>query len=318
MIRGYAMNEPYEEALALYYQMQQTKDTTQQFYVFFCTQGMSWSVSSRRRRDVVACSAMIAVPLYVKCGSVKIACHMFDKMYERNLFTWSAMIVGHGMNGYGKDALELLGQMLQTGMKPNDINFIGVLYACSRAGLLNGDWQYFDCMRTDYGITPSDMYVWLTFLVVLGIWTRIHCNTELGEHVAERHFELQPENTGFYVLLSNIYAAAGRWDDVERVRAMMRDKGLTNPPGRSLIEVDNRIHAFIARDKSHPQSGKIYAMLQNLTGHMKDVGYVPDINFVLRDAEGEVKEHMPCSHSEKLAIAFGLIYLHHKESSCMW
>eukprot|EP01018_Ginkgo_biloba_P018625 Gb_23678 [translate_table: standard] len=345
MIAGYAQNGYADEALALFHQMQvgnvKPNSVTMVSVLTACAQlgalqQGKWIHEYIVRRgfesDVIVGTALI--DMYVKCGSVEIARHMFDKMPERNVFTWSAMIVGYGMNGYGKDALELFGQMLQTGMKPNDITFIGVLYACSHAGLVNEGWQYFDCTRRDYGITPSEEH-YACMVDLLGraghlekarvfienmpvepgpsVWgallgaCRIHCNTELGEHVAERLFELQPENTGFYVLLSNIYAAAGRWDDVERVRAMMRDRGLKKPPGLSLIEVDNRIHAFIAGDESHPQSGKIYAMLQNLTGQMKEAGYVPDINFVLRDVEEEVKERMLYSHSEKLAIAFGLI-----------
>jgi hypothetical protein len=83
---------------------------------------------------------------------------------------------------------------------------------------------------------------------------KIHGNVELGEHVAEHLFDLEPENTGYYVLLSNIYAASGRWDDVAKVRTKMRDRGLKKDPGCNLVEVNNKDHTFLVEDKSHPQS----------------------------------------------------------------
>jgi hypothetical protein len=136
---------------------------------------------------------------------------------------------------------------------------------------------------------------------------RIHGNIVMGQDVAEHLFNLEPENAGNYVLLSNIYAAAGRWDDVVKVRTMMKDKGLKKTPGCSFIEVDNTVHTFLVGDRSHPQSEEIYATLEILARKMEEVGYVPNKNFVLHDVEEEVKEDMLQSHSEKLAISFGLI-----------
>jgi hypothetical protein len=118
---------------------------------------------------------------------------------------------------------------------------------------------------------------------------------------------LEPENTGHYILLSNTYAATGRWDDVEKLRKTMKGRCLKKTPGCSFIEVNNKVHAFVVGDKSHPQSQDIYTMLETLAEQMGEAGYVPDTNFVLHDVEEELKEHMLYSHSEKLAIAFGLI-----------
>lgn len=136
---------------------------------------------------------------------------------------------------------------------------------------------------------------------------RIDNNVELGERMPERLFKMEPDNVGFYILLSNIYAGAGRWDDVAKLRSVTKDIGLKKDPGCSWIEAGNRVHAFRMGDKSHPQFELINATLKDLAAQMMKEGYVPNTNFVLHDLEEEEKESILCRHSEKLAIAFGLI-----------
>eukprot|EP01018_Ginkgo_biloba_P018799 Gb_11545 [translate_table: standard] len=274
------------------------------------------------------------VDMYAKCGNMDIARKWFDKMPEKDVVSWSAMIAGYGMHGHGEDALALFTQMQQKGMKPDHIIFISVLSACSHAGLVDEGWKYFNSMKQDYRITPRvEHYACMVDLLGrsgllyeahdfikkmplepnAAVWAallgacRIYSNIELGELVAECLFELEPENAACYVLLSNIYADAGRWEDVAKVRIMMKDRGLKKIPGCSYIEVNNRVYSFLVGDRLHPQSEKIYSMLATLAGQMKEAGYAPNTDFVLHDVEEEVKEHMLGSHSEKLAIAFGLI-----------
>jgi hypothetical protein len=137
---------------------------------------------------------------------------------------------------------------------------------------------------------------------------RIYINIEIGEYAAERLFELEPENAAHYVLLSNMYAAAGRWDDIEIVRKMMKDRRVKKkPPGCSWIEVNNNVYTFHVGQRSNPQMQKIYEALERLAAELKEAGYVPDTRFALHDVEEEQKEFALCHHSEKLAIAFGLI-----------
>eukprot|EP01018_Ginkgo_biloba_P031203 Gb_23798 [translate_table: standard] len=283
--------------------------------------------------DVFVGTALI--DLYAKCGNVSMARKLFDKMSQRNIVSWNAMIAGYGMHGHGEDALALFNQMQLADVKPNHITFVCMLSACSHAGLVNEGCQYFNCMAQDYRITPK-MEHYACIVDLLGraghlneaedfikkmplepdasVWgallgaCRIHHNIVMGERVAECLLDLQPDDAGYYVLLSNIYAAGGRWDDVEKVRAMMKDRRLKKSPGCSLIEVNNKVYVFLVGDRSHPQSEKIYSLLESLAGQMKEAGYVPNTNFVLHDVEEEVKEHMLCIHSEKLAIAFGLIH----------
>eukprot|EP01018_Ginkgo_biloba_P029404 Gb_03474 [translate_table: standard] len=345
MIAGYAQSGLANEALSLFNQMQLEdmipNSVTMVNVLLACTylaalqQGKqihSYIIKSGFESNVVIGTALI--DMYAKCGVVGIAHRLFDKMPERNVISWSTMISGYGMHGYGQDALALFLQMQQIGIRPNHITFVSVLYACSHAGLVDEGWQYFDCMIRDYCITPRvEHYACMVDLLgragrldeahdfirkmpleaTAGVWgallsaCRIHCNIELGELVAEHLFHLEPDNAGSYVLLSNIYAAVGRWDEVAKLRTMVKDKGLKKTPGCSLIEVNNKVHAFLVGDRSHPQSDKIYATLETLGRQMEEAGYVPNTNFVLHDVEEEVKGHMLGSHSEKLAIAFGLI-----------
>eukprot|EP01018_Ginkgo_biloba_P020815 Gb_00204 [translate_table: standard] len=345
MIAGYAQNGHADEALMLFNKMQLT-DTKPDVVTLVSVlpacahlaalqQGRlihGYVIRSGFESDVSVENSLI--DMYAKCGSVEIARQLFDKMSNRDVVSWNTMIQGYGTHGHGEDALALFTQMQQIDMKPNHITFICVLSACSHAGLVDEGWLYFNCMSQLHYITPR-MEHYACMVDLLGragfldeaqdfiermplqpgasVWgallgaCRIHCNIELGERVAERLFELVPEDAGYYVLLSNIYAAAGSWEDVEKVRTMMKDRGLKKTPGYSLIEVNNTVYTFIAGDRSHPQSDKIYAMLETLAGQMKAAGYVSNTNFVLHNVEDELKEDLLSSHSEKLAIAFGLI-----------
>lgn len=121
-------------------------------------------------------------------------------------------------------------------------------------------------------------------------------------------FEVDSENVGYYVLLSNIYANSGKWEGVDKVRALARDRGLRKVPGWSSIEVNNKVDVFYTGNQSHPNCEEIYKELRSLTAKMKSLGYFPDYSFVLQDVEDdEEKEHILVSHSERLAIAYGII-----------
>eukprot|EP01018_Ginkgo_biloba_P011243 Gb_34299 [translate_table: standard] len=335
MIAGYSQRGHASEAFILFHQMQLTDvkpdSITMVSVLLACAhlaalqQGKvihAYIFRNGFDSDVIVGTAL--VDMYAKCGSIVIAQHLFDKMPEKNVVTWSAIIAGYGTHGHGEDALALFSKMLCTGTQPDHITFNSVLCACSHAGLVDKGWQYFECMERDYCITPRVSH-YACMVDLLGraghldeaydfikkmplkpnasVWgallgaCRIHCNVELGEQVAEHLFDLEPKDAGNYVLLSNIYAAAGRWDDVAKVRSTMKDRRLKKTPGYSLIEVNNKVHSFLVGDRSHPHSEKIYAILEILSKQMYAAGYVANTDFVLHDVEEEVKEHMLYSHS---------------------
>eukprot|EP01018_Ginkgo_biloba_P026381 Gb_16448 [translate_table: standard] len=344
-ISGYTHNGHANNALALLHQMQlvgMKPDSITMVSVLpacahlaslqQCKRIHGYIIRSGLESDVFVRNSLIDT--YAKCGSIGSARQVFDGISVKDVVSWNVIIAGYGMHGHGDDAVALFLQMQQTGMKPNHITFVCVLSACSHAGLVDEGWQYFESMTRDFCITPKvEHYACMVDLLGraghldeaqdfiekmplepnASVWgallaaCRIYCNIELGVRVAEHLFDIEPKNVGCYVLLSNIYAAASRWDDVTKLRTMMKDKGVKKTPGCSLIEVNNKVHVFLVGDRSHPQSEKIYATLEMLAGQMAAAGYVPDTNFVLHDVEEEVKEHMLSSHSEKLAIAFGLI-----------
>ncbi|XP_011624337.1 pentatricopeptide repeat-containing protein At1g11290, chloroplastic [Amborella trichopoda] len=277
--------------------------------------------------------ATALVDMYGKCGGIETARMLFNTMDEHHVTTWNAMIDGYGTHGHGEATHSLFEEMLRSPIKPNDVTFLCVLSACSHSGLANEGLRYFAMMQNDYGIEPNmDHYGSMVDLLgrsgmLYEAWDfiekmpikagisvygallgacKIHQNVELGEMAAKKLFELEPPEGGYYVLLANIYASASRWDDVARVRNMMEKKGLQKTPGCSLIELRNEVHSFYSGCTKHPQAEKIYATLRTLKMEMKALGYVPDTSSIL-DVEDDVKEQLLNSHSEKLAIAFGLI-----------
>ncbi|XP_058109448.1 pentatricopeptide repeat-containing protein At1g25360 [Magnolia sinica] len=276
------------------------------------------------------------VTMYARCGVVEAAHGVFFTMPFVDSVSWNAMIAALGQHGQGTEALDLFDRMLHEGISPDRITFLTVLSACSHAGLVEEGCRYFELMENVYGITPSaDHYARLIDLLcragriseaknMIGtmpfkprppIWEAllsgccIHGDMALGIHAAEKLFELTPQHDGTYVLLSNMYAAVGRWDDVARVRKMMKDRGVKKEPGCSWIDVANKVHVFLVDDTVHPEVQQVYRFLESLGATMRKLGYVPNTKFVLHDVESEQKEYVLSTHSEKLAVGYGLLKL---------
>lgn len=243
------------------------------------------------------------IDMYMKCGSVEEGCRIFETMIERDWVSWNAMIVGCAQNGYGTEALGLFKKMLLCGEKPDHVTMIGVLCACSHAGLVEEGRRYFSSMSTEHGLAPlKDHYTCMVDLLGRAgcldeaknlieampmqadavIWgsllasCKVHRNIILGEYIAKKLLEIDPSNSGPYVLLSNMYAELGRWGDVMRVRKLMRKRGVIKQPGCSWIEIQGHVNVFMVKDKRHPLKKEIYSALKILTQQMKRVGYVPN------------------------------------------
>ncbi|KAL7239195.1 hypothetical protein ACSBR2_005147 [Camellia fascicularis] len=273
------------------------------------------------------------VDMYAKCGAVSTARKLFDMMDVRHVTTWNAMIDGYGTHGLGRAAVELFSEMRKGAIKPNDITFLCIISACSHSGLVEKGQNCFTLMKECYGIEPS-MDHYGTMVDLLGragkldeAWDfiqnmpiepainvfgamlgacKIHKNVDFGEKAANKLFELDPDEGGYHVLLANIYAKASMWDKVAKVRVDMERKGLQKTPGCSLVDLRNEVHTFYSGSTRHPQSEKIYSYLETLIDDIKAAGYVPDSNSI-HDVDEDVHEQLLNSHSEKLAIAFGLL-----------
>ncbi|XP_021278011.1 pentatricopeptide repeat-containing protein At3g16610-like [Herrania umbratica] len=248
------------------------------------------------------------ITMYARCGSMQSAERIFKTLPRRNIISWNAIIAGYGMHGRGSDAILAFSQMLEDGYYPNEVTFISILSACSHSGMIEEGLRLFDSMVQDFHITPQlahygcvvdllgragcldeargfiesmpikpDASVWRTLLSAY----RDHCYAKEAKAIFEKIVELDPMNPGNYVLLCNTYAAAGLWSDVRQIRTCLRAKGLRKPPGMSWIIVRSQIHSFAAGDRSHPMADKINANLNSLLHSMKDIGYVPDLHWIL-------------------------------------
>ncbi|OEL38370.1 Pentatricopeptide repeat-containing protein [Dichanthelium oligosanthes] len=282
--------------------------------------------------NVLLCNA--AIDMYVKCGCVDAARAVFDRMGDRTVVSWSAMICGHAMHGEGEKALKLFAAMRWRNVSPNGVTFVGLLQACSHMGLVDEGRAFFESMEKDHGIAPEiEHYGCMVDLLSRAgrlqealefingmpvepnsvVWgallggARLHRNVEVGEEAIRRLAVLDPGNDGYYVVLSNIYADAGHWEDVARVRRDMKLRGVKKTRGWSTISVDGTVHEFTAGDCTHQQAKTICDTLDGLLDEARRRGYVPDTSVVLLDVDDGEKERVLTRHSEKLAVAFGLM-----------
>ncbi|XP_030538659.1 putative pentatricopeptide repeat-containing protein At3g08820 [Rhodamnia argentea] len=345
MVQGYASHGLPREALNIFSQMQR-ENLMPDCYVMVgllnaCAQLGAlelgcWASNLIDRNEFLDNPILgtALIDMYAKCGSVARAWGLFREMRERDRVVWNAAITGLALNGHVKPAFALFGQVEKLGVRPDGNTFMGLLCACTHAGLVNEGRQYFKSMVSVFSLPPTiEHYGCMVDLLCRAgnleeahnlikdmpmepntiVWgallggCRLHRDTKMAEHVLKKLIELEPWNSGNYVLLSNIYSASHRWDDAADIRLTMDNQGIRKVPGYSWIEVDGIVHEFLVGDESHPMSTEIYTKLEELTKELKAAGYIPTTEFVLFDIEEEEKEHSLGWHSEKLAVAFGLI-----------
>ncbi|XP_062076702.1 pentatricopeptide repeat-containing protein At1g25360-like [Humulus lupulus] len=277
------------------------------------------------------------ITMYARCGDFEAAELAFLTMPYVDSVSWNALIAALAQHGRGRQALELFEQMLKEDIQPDRITFLTILSACSHAGLIEEGRHYFDSMLRTYGVSPGeDHYARMIDLLCragnfsearnlidsmpsepgVAVWEsllsgcRTHGNMDLGIEAAERLFALRPQHDGTYVLLSNMYANVGKWENMAKIRQLMRGRGIKKEPGCSWIEVENKVHVFLVNDTAHPRVTAVYKYLEKLGLEIRKLGYVPDTKLVLHDTESEEhKEYALSTHSEKLAVAFGLLSL---------
>lgn len=229
------------------------------------------------------------INMYSKCGSIDEASKIFEVTGHDDIVSWTAMISGYAEHGISQEAIGLFERIPKAGLSPDSVTFIGVLSACSHAGLLDLGFNYFKSMRSDYQINPSkehygcmidllcragrlsdaeqmirsmpfqqDDVVWSTLLRAC----RVHGDVDCGRRTAEEILKLNPNCAGTHITLANLYAAKGKWMEAAKLRKIMKSKGVIKEPGWSWIKVKDMISAFVAGDQSHPQAEDIYSMLE--------------------------------------------------------
>ncbi|KMT19312.1 hypothetical protein BVRB_1g013180 [Beta vulgaris subsp. vulgaris] len=345
MISGYTQNGLTEMAISLFQQMQKCQirpnPVTITSILSACAQLGALSLgkwvhelihNENLESNVYVSTALI--DLYAKCGSITKARELFDSVPEKNVVSWNAMISGYGLHGLGHEAVNLFNQMVDSRIPPTAVTFLCVLYACSHAGLVSEGNAIFHSMVDEHLCKPvAEHYACMVDLLgragqldkalkfienmpvkpssvewgaLLGA-CMIHKDTNLARIASDKLLELDPENMGYYVLLSNIYSADRNYGHAASVRQVAKKRRLAKTPGCTLIELDDTPYVFTCSDRSHPQTTAIYGKLEKLMAEIKEAGYQAETMTALHDVEEEEKELMVNVHSEKLAISFGLI-----------
>ncbi|CAM8906225.1 unnamed protein product [Rhodiola kirilowii] len=346
IISGYVSNERFMEAVKYFKEMLKSSLTPNQVTLVSALSAVSGlavlsiggcihSYLTKRNFELDGVLGTSLIDMYSKCGSIRCALGVFKQIARKKLGHWTAVIVGLGLHGMATEAFGFFSEMIKIGLKPNAITFIGILNACSHAGLVSDGRHYFDLMTKEYKITPTvehygclvdvlcragqirearrvieimpmkpNKVIWMSLLGA----ARNHGDIDSAEYAAEHLIEVAPYAVGCYVLLSNIYAAAKRWDKVSHIRELMKQHGIRKDPGSSSIEHNGRLNEFIVGDKAHPETNEIYVKLAEMRENLKCKGHTPDTSQVLLCIEGEKeKENELGTHSERLAIAYGLI-----------
>ncbi|KAJ0987156.1 hypothetical protein J5N97_005512 [Dioscorea zingiberensis] len=311
MIGGHVQNGDHEEALALYGRMERQSispnDLTLASVLKACSNLAALEQGKQVHARVLKYGFRSAIPvgsalstMYAKCGSLEDCRLVFQRMPSKDIVAWNSIIAGFSHNGRGEDALELFEEMKLGGTEPDHVTFVNLLCACSHMGLVEKGWFFFRLMQDEYGLVAKvEHYACMVDILSraglvenakefiesvpidhgTSLWRillaacRDRRSVDTGAYAGERLLELGTQDSSAYILLSNIYAALNRWDDVERVRRTMRERGVNKDPGCSWIEFKSGVHVFVSRELLHPQIKEIKEQVRRLTKHMRLEGY---------------------------------------------
>lgn len=346
MIVGYVQNGFNNEAMELFRSMVR-EGPKPNSYTLAAMLSVSSSLASldhgkqihtRAIRSGEASSVSVSnalINMYAKGGNVNAARHVFNLIpCNTDTVSWTSMIIALAQHGLGEESIELFEQMLSFGIQPDHITYVGVLSACTHMGLVKKGLGYFELLKDVHGIEPTpshyacmidlygragmlqeahkfienmpiepDVIAWGSLLASC----KVHKNVELAKVAAERLLLIEPENSGAYSALANVYSACGKWQDAAIIRKSMKDRQVKKEQGFSWVQIRNEVHVFGAEDGLHPQRDAIYQMMAKIWKEIKRMGFVPETEAVLHDLDEELKEQILRHHSEKLAIAFALL-----------
>ncbi|RWR92456.1 Pentatricopeptide repeat [Cinnamomum micranthum f. kanehirae] len=317
IIGGYVHNGQGEEALKLHSLMMETgtrpDHSTMVVVVTACSLLASLQQGRQAHAIVVKCGFKLTISvcntlitMYSKCGSIHESESVFRQIHSPDLVSWNTVIAAYAQHGHYEIALGLFDEMGTNGLKPDGITFLSVLSACGHVGKVKESMDWFNSMVEEYGVTPRaehysclvdilsragqlekayDFIRQMPFEADGAVWgallgaCRVHQNVELGKLAAEKLVELDPHNSGAYVMLSNIYAAAGMWREVTRVRGLMKEQGVKKQPGYSWMEIGSQVHLF-SGGGLHPEIDRIHLELEKISLHMKINSDIEDLIFM--------------------------------------
>ncbi|KAH9611823.1 hypothetical protein KSS87_006766 [Heliosperma pusillum] len=315
MVSAYVHNECYEEALNLF-----------QDFV-----NAGWAPD-----DVLKATIL---PAYAEVASLRQgAGKLFDSVLEKDVVSWNTIIMAYALHGFGNDAVESFNDMLEREIQPNESTFASLLTACSISGMVEEGWKYFDLMKSEYGIEHGIEHygcmvdllgrkgcldLALKFIEEMPliptsrIWgalltaSRYHKNIEIAEYASQKILSLDNDNyhdnTGCYVLRSNLYAKLGRWDDVKLINSIMKKQSIERKTSCSFVEINTKINRFVNQDRSHEESSKIYDALDVILSKMEEGIHVERPLKFRVSKLAKKRLNSPTYHSVRLGIVFGLI-----------
>lgn len=295
--------------------------------VLYCGQQLHGGIVCRGLNNNMELSNAL-IDMYAKCGSITDSHRIFSEMSDTNLVSWTSMIIGYGAHGHGKKAVELFNEMVRSGIKPDKVVLMAVLSACSHAGLVDEGLRYFRLMTSYYDVTP-DQDIYVCVVNMLGRAGRIreayklletmpfkpneaawvallgaceaHKLPSMVKLAAPKVLDLKPNRVETYVMLSNIYAAEGKWSNFASLRKLMRVSGSKKEAARSWIELKDQVYSFVVGDDMVSQNGCVHEVLGLLVMHMKEMGCEPNLDSLLHDLEDgtcmkteEVLKTYPC------------------------
>lgn len=345
IISGYCQSGKFEESIKIF-QSLRTKDVNLNSFIYTsifqaCSALADFNSGAQIHADAIK-KGLVAylygnsaiITMYSKCGRLDYAYGAFESIDSPDAVAWTAIICGYAYHGNASDALRFFDRMQNAGVMPNAVTFIALLTACSHSGMVKEGKQYLESMSSRYGIDPTadhydcmiDIYSraglleealeliksmsfepdemsWKSLLG--GCW--IHRNLELGKIAAENVLLLDPDDTAGYIIMFNLYASSGKWEEAAEFRKLMAERDLRKSVSCSWISTQGKVHRFIVGDKHHPQTEDIYSVIKKLNFSAKiiDDAVLTEEDDVLCSFPEREKQLLV--HSERLAIAFGLL-----------
>jgi len=321
IVAGFVQNELYEEGLVLFARGKEMGLENNQFMissVIRACAGLAALIEGRQVHAIVCRTgfgpnnfvASALVDMYAKCGSIEEAYVLFCNIEKKNVVLWNAIISGFAKHACSSEVMNLFEEMQQTGMQPDEVTYVAVLSACVHVGLVDKGRSYFDLMTREHNVSPNvlhyscmvdilgrgglvheahELMTKMPFAATASMWgsllasCRIHGNLELAEIAAKNLFEMEPDRGGNYVLLANTYAASKKWEEAAKARKSLKGSEILKERGKSWIEIKDKVHTFMAGERTHPRITDIYLELNNLLEEMTKLVNKAETDFDLHD-----------------------------------
>ncbi|XP_009588497.1 pentatricopeptide repeat-containing protein At5g66520-like [Nicotiana tabacum] len=346
MIDGFVDNDRPIEAIGLFEQMMDNgvdpNEATLVSVLRACADTGAMSIGQKvhnfvkeRNLSTKANVGTALIDMYAKCGCIESAKEVFNETMDKDVYAWTAMVSGLASHGLSEEAMEHFEQMKSCNVKPDERTMTAVLSACRNAGWIGKGLYHLRSMKK-YKLRPTiqhygcivdtfvragqleeaeqfirkmpidpDVVLWRTLL-----WgCKTHGDVERSERLVKdiELLKMDSHDCGSYILLGNVYAAAGNWKEKAKMRELMNQRGLVKTPGSSRIEIDGLVHEFTAGDSRHVEAENIFAKLDEMEQNARREGYDPKVSEVLLEIDDDEKASQLLKHSEKLAVSFGLI-----------